>query len=135
MQMKKKNSKTDRKRFEIGPSKIRSAVANGSRLLNDLDARSAPARRFRDIMQDIISDCGGRDEISEMELHLIRNVAGLVVMRENLDTKILQGEHVDTGVYCRLSNSLNRILSTLGLKRRVIDVSARTIRDRLTEAA
>ena len=48
-----------RKPFALSPSTIRSKVANGSALLDGIDARSAPARRFKDLQQSMTSDLGG----------------------------------------------------------------------------
>ena len=113
----------DRKRFEITPSKVRSAVANGSRLLDGLDARSAPARRYRDLQHAIAQDLGGPDALTEAQLQLIRSAAGLVVLREALDAKALNGEPIDTAQYTRIANTLRRVLSTIGLQRRPRDVT------------
>lgn len=116
-------SMRDRNRFEIKDTKARSAIANGSRLLTDLDHRSAPARRYRDLISAIASDLGGYDSLSEAQIQLVRSAAGLVVLRERLDLKALHDEKVDTSEYCRISNSLRRVLSTIGLKRVSRDVT------------
>lgn len=113
----------NRRRFEVGPAAVRSAVANGSRLLDGLDGRSAPARRYRDLTATLASDSGGRDNLTEAQFQLIRSAAGLVVLREALDAKALNGEEIDTGDYCRISNSLRRLLSTVGLDRVPRDVT------------
>lgn len=116
-------SPATRRRFEIGPAAVRSAIANGSRLLEGLDGRSAPARRYRDMIAALASDLGGRDNLTEAQFQLIRSAAGLVVLREALDAKALNGEAIDTGDYCRISNCLRRVLSTVGLDRVPRDVT------------
>ena len=110
-----------RDRFDITPATARSAVANGSRLLDGLDGRSAPARRYRDLAFSIASDIGGMDNISEAERQLVRSLAGLVVLRERLDALALGGEQIDTAEYCRLVNSIRRTAATIGLEVRVVD--------------
>lgn len=112
-----------RERLEITRSKLRSAVSNGRSLLVGIDQRSAPARRYRDVADAIASDLGGHDALSEAQLHLVRSAAGLVVMRERLDAMALNDEKIDTSEYCRLTNSLRRLLATLGLKRVPRDVT------------
>jgi len=106
-----------RDRFEIKDTKARSAIANGSRLLVGLDHRSAPARRYRDLISSIAADLGGYDSLTEAQIQLVRSAAGLVVLRERLDGKALNDERVDVAEYCRISNSLRRVLQTIGLQR------------------
>jgi hypothetical protein len=128
------NSPIDRKRFAIMPSAVRSAIANGSKLLDNLDARSAPARRFRDVQNDIARDIsGGIDHLTEAQLQLVRTAAGLVVMRESFDTAALNGEEVSVSEYCRVSNSLRRVLATIGFNRVPRDITPRPLRERLLD--
>src|ERR1700722_8444701 len=84
---------------------FRSAIANGSRLVDGLDGRPGPARRYRDLMLDIGADLGGFDHLPETQKHLIRTCAGLTVLREALDTRLLNGEAVDSAEYTRIANS------------------------------
>lgn len=44
-------------------------------------------------------------------------------MRERLDAMALNDEKIDTSEYCRLTNSLRRVLTTLGLQRVPRDVT------------
>lgn len=111
------HSMAGRERFEVTQSKLRSAVANGSRVMNGIDARSASARRYRDISNAIASDLGGTDHLTEAQLQLIRSATGLVLLRERLDTRALNGQRIDAAEYCRIANSLRRVLATIGLRR------------------
>jgi hypothetical protein len=88
-----------------------------------LDLRSAAARRYRDCVHAIAADLGGYDQLSEAQVQLVRSAAGLVVLRERLDAKALEDERIDVAEYCRISNSLRRVLSTIGLKRVPRDVT------------
>jgi hypothetical protein len=45
--------------------RLTAAVANGSKLLPLTDGRSATARRFRDLVEDICGDLGGAAHLSE----------------------------------------------------------------------
>src|SRR5262249_52845552 len=110
-----KQTRVARKPFAVTPSAIRSKIANGNRLLEHIDARSAAARRFKGIQDSISADLG--HDLTEAQLQLARTAAGLVVMREHLDAQVLNGETINTGQYTTIANSLKRVLVALGLKR------------------
>lgn len=126
-----------REKLVVAQSRLRSAVTNGRSLLTGIDQRSAPARRYKDVMDAVASDLGGIDHLSQAQLHLIRSVAGLVVLRESLDAKVLTGEKIDTTEYTRIVNSLRRLLATIGLERTPRDVTPdlRTYIERRTRRA
>src|SRR6516162_5932768 len=46
----------------------------------------------------------------------VRSAAGLVILRERLDVKAVNGDKVDAGEYCAVSNTLRRVHVTIGLK-------------------
>ena len=75
------------------------------------------ARRYAEVAAGIASDLGGHEQLTELQQHLIRSVAGLVVLRERLDAASINGEKVDTTQYCRLANATRRVAATLGLSR------------------
>ena len=60
----------------VPPPRTRSAISNGSRLLANVDARSAGARRFRDLVRAFSADLG--DNLSEGDLALVRQAATLI---------------------------------------------------------
>ncbi len=74
------------------PAPHRSRVANGSKLLPLTDGRSATARRFRDLYQDIAADLGGLDLFSEGQKQLIRRAAMLSAESERLEAMAARGE-------------------------------------------
>ena len=117
------NKPSDRKRLEPPSRAFRTATGNGSRILEGIDGRCSVARRYAEIAGAIAADLGGHDELTELEHHLVRSVAGMVVLRERLDAKVINGESVNTATYCRLSNAARRIAATLGLERRPKDVT------------
>ena len=101
------------------PSKTtRSAIANGSRLhVVEVDGRSAEARRFRDILAEIVSDLGGSDTLSEGQRQLSRRAAMLSVEAERMEAASIAGEAFDLSAYGSLTDQLGRCFNRLGLRR------------------
>jgi hypothetical protein len=88
---------------------FRTAIGNGSAILNGVDGRSLIARRFKEVGTAIALDLACElDELTEGQRQLIRTACGLVVLRENLDP---------------ISNGLRRVLATIGLERKARDVT------------
>ena len=54
---------------------------------------------------------------------LIHRIAALTVQLETLDARVASGEAVDCETYTKLTNTLNRVLTTVGLQRRARDVT------------
>ena len=96
-------------------------ASGGGRVSINLDGRTVIAKRLRAITSAVASDLG--DDLTEIQRHLVNSLAGLVVLRENLDARITDGLKVSTAVYCRLTNSTNRLASTLGLARLARDTT------------
>ena len=109
----------------------RSRVTNDSALLAGVDGRSAIARRFRDLVDAIISDMGGDEVISEGQRQLARRSAALSVQCEQIEAVMANGGPIDANDYVRLVNALNRVLGSIGLKRRMKDVTPKGIRARM----
>lgn len=125
-----KGQKTPAFRKRSGPnlSCVRSAISNGSVLLHDLDHRSGWARRLRDLINDHVSDLGGPDLLSSSELILIRRAAMLCLQCEMQEQRWAQEHEGVAGPkqlmeYGRATNTLRRVLESLGLKRRQKDVT------------
>jgi hypothetical protein len=74
-----------------GKSSTRSKAANG-KLLPMTDGRSAVARRFRDLVEDIASDLGGRENLSEGKRQLVRRAAMLSAESERMEALAARGE-------------------------------------------
>ena len=101
----------------------RSRVTNGRDLfLDGVDGRSAEARRFRDVLAEIVSDLGGADHLSEGERQLARRCAMLSVEAERMEATAVGGGDLDLEAYGSLTNTLWRALSRIGLRRRQHDV-------------
>jgi hypothetical protein len=73
------------------------------------------------------SDAGGTDALSEATKSLIRRAATIQVICERFEAAFAESEEGGTspqwGEYQRLSNTLRRLLSTLGLERKARDVT------------
>jgi hypothetical protein len=108
------------------PRKSRSRVSNGTAMfvVEDVDGRSAPARRYRDIVADLTSHLGC-DPTAPEEL-LIRRVASMAVWLEQADAAQIAGREFDVALYGTTANAMRRLLADLGLQRRAKDVTPPT---------
>ena len=104
----------------------RSRLTNGSSLLSGVDGRSTWARRMRDLIELHTSDLGGVDACSNAERALVRRAACLSLECELLESQFAtdgQSTPQSLDLYQRTSNSLRRLLESLGLERRQRDVT------------
>ena len=119
--MRNENSSATRSRSDLTQTKLRSAITNGSALLDNLDHRGAWARRLRDLIGAILSDRGGEDYASEGIKLLARRASMLTLQLELLEQTFAdQGGAATTAqleTYQRTTNTLRRLLETLGLQR------------------
>jgi hypothetical protein len=99
------------------PSRQRSRVTNGSKLIAGIDGRSAEARRYRDLCISFADDLGGEAGLTESQRALVRQAAALTVQSEKFQAAMLRGEAIDDEQMTRVANSLSRTLSRLGRKR------------------
>jgi hypothetical protein len=99
-------------------SKNRSAVTNGKRLLAGIDGRSARGRRLRDVMSQLTEELGGAAAVTVTRAMLVKQAAALTLVVEDTQTRIVKGETVDPLELTRLTGSLTRVLSKLGIKER-----------------
>lgn len=110
----------------LAKSTARSRVTNGADLLATVDHRSLWARQFRDLCHLHIADLGGPDLVSKSEKALVRRCAALNVELERMEFQFAEAGAStlpELETFQRTSNSLRRILQTLGLKRRPRDVT------------
>lgn len=102
----------------------RSRVSNGAALfVEPIDGRSRDARRFRDVLAEIVSDLGGADRLSEGQRQLARRCAMIAVECEKLEGKAVAGEEINLETYGQLTDRLGRAFQRLGLKRVARDVT------------
>jgi hypothetical protein len=117
------NSSAIRRKSVMLASRSRSSVTNGKRLFVEHRGDTAWARRFRDVLVEIISDLGGLDVLSEGQKQLARRAATLCITCERLEGKAAAGEDIDLAQYGMLTDRLGRTFARLGLKRRPRDVT------------
>src|ERR1700726_3696461 len=99
------------------PSRGRSKVGNG-KLLPMTDGRSATARRFKDLVEDIAADLGGKDHLSEGQRQLIRRAAMLSAECERQEALAARGEaEFNCDAYGVMCDRLGRLFGRLGLER------------------
>src|ERR1700737_3068371 len=110
-----------RTKLEKPPSKTRSRVSNGSAVLDNVDGRSAVARRYRDVLNELISDLGGHP--SGAQSPIARRAAALCVVCEQAEAEMVAGGVLDLAEFTTASNSLRRLLRDLGLERRAKDIT------------
>jgi hypothetical protein len=105
------------------PSRVRSKISNGSRMLLDVDGRSADARRYRDLCMSFADDLGGAAELSEAQRALVRQAATMVVQSERLQAAVVRGADINLEQLTRIANSTTRILAKLGIRRGHVDAT------------
>jgi hypothetical protein len=110
--------------YDRQPANNRSAIGNRSRLFVDqVDGRSAIARRYRDLVAEHSSDLGGAEILSEAQRQMIRRAASLACWCEAIECKLAEGADIDIGPYTTATNALRRVLVDLGLERRARDLT------------
>jgi hypothetical protein len=109
-----------RKRSQLSLSKARSAVTNGSAVLEGVDHRIRSMRRLRDLLHAHEQDLGGADLLSEGQRTIIRRASVLTLwleMQESRWASTNGGEasakQIET--YQRTTNTLRRCIESLGL--------------------
>jgi hypothetical protein len=117
------DSSADRALVERRPSKQRSRVGNGKALFVEADQRGPWARRWKDVLVEIVSDLGGLDILSEGQKQLARRCATIAIACERMEGEAAQGHEIDLDAYGTLTDRLGRALQRLGLKRQPRDVS------------
>jgi len=110
------------------PITRRSAVTNGSRpFVEGGDGNSPWLRRLRDVIWLHLSDLGGEANASEAEKSIIKRAAAITIELERLEAKFSTlpagPSDRDLDMYQRCSNSLRRLLETVGIRRRPRDVT------------
>lgn len=95
------------------PSRTRSAISNRSRSHQNVDERSAGARRFRDLIGAFSADLG---ELSEADMAMVRTAAALTLKSEQMQAALAAGEDVDSDALIRLAGTTKRSLAAISAK-------------------
>jgi len=117
------NSSADRARSDTRSSRLRSRVTNGKTPFVEADGRGPWARRWRDVLAEIISDLGGHDGLSEGQRQLARRAATISIACERMEGEAAAGVAINLEEYGRLTDRLGRAFHRLGLKRQPRDVT------------
>jgi hypothetical protein len=111
-----------RSTIDAAKRKGRSRVSNGSAVfLDEVDGRSVVARRYRDVLADLVAHLGGNPTAAEMLI--ARRIATLAVLCEQAEADMASGKDVDVGAYATLANSLRRLVADVGLQPKMRDVT------------
>jgi hypothetical protein len=103
-----------RKEISPGRSRALDKVSNGTRMLPDVDMRSAAGRRFRHLVGAYSDELG--NDLSEAELSLIRQAVALQLEAERMQAAIVRGEAVDADQLIRVSSTSKRLLNIIADK-------------------
>jgi hypothetical protein len=103
----------------------RSRVTNGKSPFVAADGRGPWARRWRDVLAEIVSDLGGPEGLSEGQRQLARRCATLAITCEKLEGEAADGKDIDIDSFGMCVDRLGRAFHRLGLKRVPRDVTTR----------
>src|SRR5207248_2665882 len=91
------------------------------RSLDELDGRTASAVKARDLVRGIEGDLGA--DLSHATRQLAQRAGILAAILEDYECKWISGQQIEMTEYGSLCNVQRRILATLGLNRKLRDVT------------
>lgn len=97
-----------------------------------VDARTLVAKRFSELVSSHTADLGGEDACSEGQKAILRRACILIVALEQMESAFAStGSMSVTALdqHQRASNSLRRLLTSIGLDRRARDVTPPKLSD------
>lgn len=89
--------------------------------LNDLDGRTGTAQVMRERYQAMTNDLGGTDCLSYAQRSLCERALWLEYWLASQERELASGKEFDVGKWVQAANSLQGILSKLGLERKARD--------------
>jgi hypothetical protein len=101
----------------------RTRIANGSAWLTNADQRTLWYRRFKDCINDHLSDI---PDASASERSILRRASVLEVELERLETRFANdgsASDSDLDLYQRTASTMRRLLEAIGLQRRPRDIT------------
>jgi hypothetical protein len=101
----------------------RSRVTNGADILPNVDARSAIARRYKDVVSAILADQAGATQCTEARQQLIRRFAAAAVIAEQMEARLINGEAISITEHALLASTLVRIARQIGIDRRMRNIT------------
>lgn len=103
--------------------------------IGSLDRRTRAAQIVLELRKAICSDLGGEDRISAAQAQIVDRASMLSAVLEAAEVNFLKGEEFDAGQYATLAAVQARLLTSLGLKRTLKDVSPGGLPDLLRRKA
>lgn len=88
-----------------------------------IDGRTTTGKRFKMLRAEYLSDMGGEALASTAVRALIDRAVSLQLFAEHIETQMLDGKRIDIHALTTATNTLNRVLSTIGIERRARDIS------------
>ena len=92
--------------------------------MGKVSERGRWARRFRDIVAEVVVDLGGPDGLTEGQRQLARRAATLAIACEQMEGEIASGKDIDLNVYGTITDRLGRAFGRLGLRRKMKDITS-----------
>jgi hypothetical protein len=102
----------------------RCAISNGTAaFLGDVDRRSLQARRHVDLLEMLVAQLGGVENVTTEQIEIARRAAGLGAFFDRCEAAMAREEEIDMQPYFSACNNLRRLLVTLGLERVARDIT------------
>jgi hypothetical protein len=83
----------------------RAAVANNNGLLPNTDERMWFPKRYKQIVNTIVDQCGGIEQCSEVKLQNIRRFAAVSCLAEQLEARAAAGGKISIAEHASLSSA------------------------------
>ena len=111
------SQKWGHRKLDLAPQ-ARTRMGNRKVILSGVDVRSEPVRRATELYLSMISDLGGPDNISTMEDSMLRNLAFLQLMNEDMQRMYINKDpSFDVIIYLGGVKSAGSVARQLGIKR------------------
>ena len=101
----------------------RAAVANNNGRLPGTDERMWFPKRYKQIVDTIVEQCGGTEQVSEVKLQNIRRFAAVSCLAELLEAKAAAGEKISITEHASLSSATVRLSNRIGITWNAKDIS------------
>jgi hypothetical protein len=85
----------------------------------DLDGRTTAAKEFDRVFNEIVTDLGGAESLSQIERSLVAAYAGADIMLGHLCAKMITGQQISLQRYANVVGAMVRLATRLGIKKRV----------------
>lgn len=92
--------------------------------MNHLDTRTTVAKEMRERFTCMTSDLGGLEHLSYAQKSLVERALWLEHWLRTQESELASGEPFDVGKWVQAANSLQGILSKLGLERQAKNVTS-----------